>query len=157
MVRSRKLDVDDLAHVGPGTIAGRYLRLFWQPLYRAADLQPGQVKPVTMLGEPFTLYRGHGGAHHLAAFRCAHRGAQLSIGWVEDDCLRCRYHGWKYDATGQCVEQPGEVTTEGVQVVLDAITDTNPAAKGRTPAEFIDNRFVQSLDDQGFIRQLYPD
>jgi 5,5'-dehydrodivanillate O-demethylase len=27
---------------------------------------------------------------------------------VEGDSIRCRYHGWKYDGTGQCVEQPGE-------------------------------------------------
>ena len=44
----------------------------------------------------------------MVAFRCAHRGTQLSVGWVEDDCIRCRYHGWRYDGSGQCVEQPGE-------------------------------------------------
>jgi 5,5'-dehydrodivanillate O-demethylase len=45
------------------------------------------------------------------AFHCAHRGTQLSTGWVEGDCIRCRYHGWKYDGSGQCVEQPGEDST----------------------------------------------
>jgi 5,5'-dehydrodivanillate O-demethylase len=45
---------------------------------------------------------------HLVDFRCAHRGTQLSVGWVEQDCIRCFYHGWKYDGTGQCVEQPAE-------------------------------------------------
>src|SRR5262249_22542868 len=40
--------------------------------------------------------------------RCAHRGTQLSTGWVEGDCIRCFYHGWKYDGSGQCVEQPAE-------------------------------------------------
>jgi 5,5'-dehydrodivanillate O-demethylase len=64
--------------------------------------------PITILGEQFTLYRGSSGQPHLVAFRCAHRGTQLSVGWVEDDCIRCRYHGWKYDASGQCVEQPGD-------------------------------------------------
>ena len=38
----------------------------------------------------------------------AHRRTQLSVGWVEDDCIRCFYHGWKYDGSGQCVEQPAE-------------------------------------------------
>ena len=42
------------------------------------------------------------------AFRCAHRGTQLSTGWVEGDCVRCFYHGWKYDGAGQCVELPAE-------------------------------------------------
>jgi len=45
---------------------------------------------------------------YLVAFRCAHRGLQLSVGWDEEDCIRCRYHGWKYDGTGQCVEMPTE-------------------------------------------------
>jgi 5,5'-dehydrodivanillate O-demethylase len=98
----------DLAHAGPGTLAGQYLRRFWQPAYVGRDLLPGHAKPVRILGEDFTLYRGEGGAAHAVAFRCAHRGTQLSTGWVEGDCLRCFYHGWKYDGGGQCVEQPAE-------------------------------------------------
>jgi len=43
---------------------------------------------------------------HAFENRCAHRGTQLSTGWVEGDCIRCFYHGWKYDATGQCVRVP---------------------------------------------------
>ena len=98
----------DLVHVGPETLAGRYLRQFWHPVEAAAKLAVGQAKPVRLLGEDFTLYRGEGGKAHAVAFRCAHRGTRLSVGWVEDDCIRCMYHGWKYDATGQCVEQPAE-------------------------------------------------
>jgi 5,5'-dehydrodivanillate O-demethylase len=98
----------DLEHVGPGTLAGRYLRRFWHPVYRARDLPAGRAKPITILGEQFTLYRGEDGTVHVVDFRCAHRGAQLSLGWVEGDCLRCRYHGWRYDGSGQCVEVPGE-------------------------------------------------
>jgi 5,5'-dehydrodivanillate O-demethylase len=60
------------------------------------------------MSEDFTLYRGEEGAVHLLAFRCAHRGTQLSTGWVEGDDLRCFYHGWKYDGSGQCIEQPAE-------------------------------------------------
>ena len=98
----------DFAHTGPGTLAGRYLRSFWQPVYRAGDLPAGKMVPIQIMSEWFTLYRGDTGTAHLTAFRCAHRGTQLSTGWVEGDCVRCRYHGWKYDASGQCVEQPGE-------------------------------------------------
>lgn len=98
----------DLVHIGPGTLAGRYLRMFWQPIYRGEDLAAGRAVPVKLLGEQFTLYRGETGSAHLVAHRCAHRGTQLSVGWVEDDCIRCRYHGWRYESSGQCVEQPGE-------------------------------------------------
>jgi 5,5'-dehydrodivanillate O-demethylase oxygenase subunit len=101
-------DYTDFEHTGPGTLAGRYMRTFWHPIYRAEDLAPGESMPIQIMSERFTLYRGEGGAPHLVAFRCAHRGTQLSTGWVEEDCIRCLYHGWKYDGNGQCVEQPGE-------------------------------------------------
>jgi 5,5'-dehydrodivanillate O-demethylase len=104
----RAADYTDFAHTGPGTLAGRYLRRFWQPVGVAADLPPGRAKPIRMMSEDFTLYRGEGGEPHLVAYRCAHRGTQLSTGWVEGDCIRCFYHGWKYDGTGQCVEMPAE-------------------------------------------------
>jgi 5,5'-dehydrodivanillate O-demethylase len=98
----------DFVHTGPGTPAGRFLRRFWQPIYRASDLMEGRAAAVQIMSEDFTLYRGEGGVPHLLEFRCAHRRSQLSVGWVEDDCIRCFYHGWKYDGSGQCLEQPGE-------------------------------------------------
>ena len=50
----------DFYYTGPGTLAGRYLRKFWHPVCRAEDLQPGWAKPIKILGEEFTLYRGEG-------------------------------------------------------------------------------------------------
>jgi 5,5'-dehydrodivanillate O-demethylase len=108
MGRYGNLRFADLEAVGPGTPAGRYFRLFWQPVMRAQDLPAGRAKPIEILGERFTAYRGEDGTPHVVAFRCAHRGTQMSLGWVEGDTLRCRYHGWRYDATGQCIEQPNE-------------------------------------------------
>ena len=99
---------EDFVHTGPETPAGRYLRMFWQPVFRAEDLAPGDALPIRIMSEDFTLYRGESGGVHLVAFRCAHRGTQLSTGWIEGETIRCRYHGWRYDGTGQCVEQPGE-------------------------------------------------
>ena len=98
----------DFVHTGPGTLAGRYLRMFWQPVYRAKDLGVGRAVPIRIMSENFTLYRGESGRPYMVEFRCAHRGTQLSTGWVEGDSIRCRYHGWRYEGTGQCVEQPGE-------------------------------------------------
>ncbi|MBM2811545.1 MAG: hypothetical protein HW416_2304, partial [Chloroflexi bacterium] len=99
---------EDMVRSGPGTIGGRYLRMFWQPVQRAKDLAAGRAKPIRIMGEDFTLYRGESGEAHVVAFRCAHRGTQLSTGWVEGDDLRCFYHGWKYAPDGQCIEQPAE-------------------------------------------------
>jgi 5,5'-dehydrodivanillate O-demethylase len=91
-----------------GTVAGRYLRKFWHPIFVSSELAAGRTAPVRVMGENFVLYRGESGAPHLLDSQCAHRKVLLSIGRVEKDCLRCRYHGWKYDSNGQCVEQPAE-------------------------------------------------
>jgi len=99
---------DDFAHTGPGTPAGRFLRSFWQPVGLSDELKSGRALPIQVMGEEFTLYRGESGTPHVVAGRCAHRGTQLSIGWVEGECIRCFYHGWKYDEKGQCVEQAVE-------------------------------------------------
>ncbi|MFI5268549.1 MAG: Rieske 2Fe-2S domain-containing protein [Chloroflexota bacterium] len=99
---------DDFVHTGPGTLPGRYMRTFWQPVYEASKLAPERAVPLRIMSEDFTLYRGHSGKAHVVSPRCAHRGTRLSTGWVEDDCIRCFYHGWKYDASGQCVEMPAE-------------------------------------------------
>jgi 5,5'-dehydrodivanillate O-demethylase len=111
-----KYDGIDFVHTGPGTLAARYLRLFWQPVCRAQDLPLGRAVPVRITGENFTLFRGESGTPHLVAYRCAHRGTPLSVGWVEGDCIRCLYHGWRFDAAGQCVEQPGEHETFAAKV-----------------------------------------
>src|SRR5439155_16312006 len=86
----------DFAHTGPGTLAGRYLRSFWQPIWRAKDLVVGRPKPLHIMSQDYTLYRGESGTAYLMDFRCAHRGTQLSTAWVEGDNLRCFYHGWAY-------------------------------------------------------------
>jgi 5,5'-dehydrodivanillate O-demethylase oxygenase subunit len=93
---------------GPRTLAGRYLRRFWHPIFVSKELVASRAMPIRLLGDDFVLYRGEQGGAHLLDARCAHRKALLAIGRVEADCLRCRYHGWKYAADGQCVEQPAE-------------------------------------------------
>lgn len=98
----------DFVSIGPGSVAGRFLRMFWQPVYEAARLQPGRGVPLRVLGEDFTLYRGRSGKPFVVDARCAHRGALLSIGRIEGDHIACLYHGWTYDGTGQCVAQPAE-------------------------------------------------
>ncbi len=106
----------DFEHTGTGRPAGRLLRQSWQPIYAAEDLEPGRAVPMKILHEELTLYRGGDGAAHVVAGRCAHRGVLLSVGIVEGECMRCRYHGWKYDASGQCVDQPAEPKSFAAQV-----------------------------------------
>ena len=103
-------DADEInfVHTGPGTIAGRYLRRFWQPIYLSRDLAKGKSVPIQVLGEEFTLYRGESGRPYVTVHRCPHRGTQLSTGRVQGEQLSCRYHGWTFDPTGQCTAQPAE-------------------------------------------------
>lgn len=103
-----RVSLEDLVRTGPGTLAGRYLRSFWQPVYHSTDIDVGQIKPVRVMGETFTLYRGETGQVHLVERACPHRGTQLTAGHVEGDAIRCFYHGWKFDGDGRCVDQPAE-------------------------------------------------
>jgi 5,5'-dehydrodivanillate O-demethylase oxygenase subunit len=98
----------DFVHTGPGTLAGRYLRRYWQPIYLSDKLAKATIVPIRILGEDLALYRGESGKAHVVANECRHRLTRLSTGWVEGDTIRCRYHGWRYDESGQCVEQPAE-------------------------------------------------
>ncbi|MDF2117014.1 Rieske 2Fe-2S domain-containing protein [Roseiarcaceae bacterium H3SJ34-1] len=98
----------DYARTGHDTLAGRYLRRFWQPVYHSADLKLGRPVPIQIMGTNYTLYRGNSGSAVLTDSRCPHRGTQLSSGWIEGDDLRCFYHGWKFAKDGACVEQPAE-------------------------------------------------
>src|SRR6266508_766703 len=98
----------DYAHTGYGTPMGKLLRMFWQPVAVASDVLPGQILPIRIMNEDLALYRGQSGAPHIVGYRCAHRRTVLHIGWVEGECVRCMFHGWKYDGGGQCVEAPAE-------------------------------------------------
>lgn len=99
----------DILRVGPGTVAGGYLRQFWHPVLTSSKLRSGHVMPIRLLGENLTLYRSEAGVAHAVADRCAHRGVRLSLGMVEGDDIKCSYHGWKYNSAGACVDQPAEV------------------------------------------------
>lgn len=86
------------------------MRQFWLAVARSEDLAPGHARPLRIMSEDYTLYRGEGanGRAQVFDYRCPHRGAQLHLGWVEGDAIRCLYHGWKFDCSGQCIEQPAE-------------------------------------------------
>jgi 5,5'-dehydrodivanillate O-demethylase len=99
----------EVGKTGPGTLAGRYMRLFWHPIAHSAEIGPGKAKPVRVMGEDLTLFRGETGQPFVVEARCPHRAMPLHAGWVEGDEIRCFYHGWKFaGASGRCVEQPAE-------------------------------------------------
>src|SRR5947209_1700431 len=106
----RQEGVELLTQTGPGAPCGALMRRYWQPVALAEELAGGAPVPVKVLGEELVLFRDEDGQPGLLGIHCAHRGADLSYGRLEDGGIRCIYHGWLYDRTGRCLEQPGQPT-----------------------------------------------
>ncbi len=98
-----------LSRVGPGMPAGELLRRYWHVVGAAAELSHEKPKKrVRVLGEDLVLFQDGSGKYGLVGEHCSHRGVSLYYGFVEEDGIRCPYHGWKYDVCGKCLEQPFE-------------------------------------------------
>jgi 5,5'-dehydrodivanillate O-demethylase oxygenase subunit len=98
-----------LTRVGRGTPAGELLRRYWHPVAAAGELTEEEpIKAVKILGEELIVYRDKKGLYGLVGEHCPHRLASLAFGRVDEEGIRCPYHGWKFDITGKCLEQPAE-------------------------------------------------
>jgi 5,5'-dehydrodivanillate O-demethylase len=87
---------------------GDLLRRYWHPIAPVEYLEKEHVLPMRRLGEDLVLYQSRKGEIGLIQQRCAHRSISLGYGIPSEEGLRCAYHGWVYNAEGQCVEQPFE-------------------------------------------------
>ena len=101
---------DLLTQTGPDTPMGRIFRCYWIPALLAEELPEPDCPPVRveLLSEKLIAFRDTQGRLGLLDEFCAHRRVSLWFGRNEEDGLRCPYHGWKYDVTGQCVDVPSE-------------------------------------------------
>ena len=98
-----------LTRVGRGTPAGELLRRYWHPVAVAGELtEKDPIKAVKILGEELVVYRDKRGRYGLVGEHCPHRLASLAFGRVDEEGIRCPYHGWKFDGSGKCLEQPAE-------------------------------------------------
>ena len=97
-----------MTRVGPGTPMGEVLRRYWHPIAALAQMKDRDTLPVKLLGENLVLYRDLSGKLGLLDARCPHRSMSLVYGIPEQCGLRCPYHGWTFDETGACIEQPYE-------------------------------------------------
>ena len=97
-----------MTRVGPGTPAGETLRRYWLPINFSDEVKTDEPKIVRRLAEDLLLFRDEFGRVGLTEPVCPHRGTSLEYGWIEAGGIRCCYHGWVYDVTGRCIEQPGE-------------------------------------------------
>jgi phenylpropionate dioxygenase-like ring-hydroxylating dioxygenase large terminal subunit len=101
---------DFLTRTGPGTPLGQLFRSYWIPALLASEIAEPDCPPVRvqLLSEKLIAFRDSHGRLGLIEEFCAHRRVSLWFGRNEDDGLRCPYHGWKFDVTGQCVDIPSE-------------------------------------------------
>ena len=97
-----------LVRTGPGTAMGNLMRRYWVPVMLLSEIAEPDGPPVRVkiLGERLLAFRDTQGRPGLIDEFCAHRGASLFLGRNEEGGIRCSYHGWKYDVTGQCIELP---------------------------------------------------
>jgi phenylpropionate dioxygenase-like ring-hydroxylating dioxygenase large terminal subunit len=96
-----------LTEVGPGTPCGELMRRYWQPVLASHNVT-NRPREIRILGEDLIVFRDGEGRPGLLYPRCMHRGTSLFWGHVEQDGIRCCYHGWKFDVEGNCLEQPCE-------------------------------------------------
>jgi phenylpropionate dioxygenase-like ring-hydroxylating dioxygenase large terminal subunit len=85
-----------------------FIRNCWYVAAWDHEVSPDGLLGRTLLGEPILLYRGAQGQALALENRCCHRSAPLHLGRKEGDCVRCLYHGLKYDPSGACIEIPGQ-------------------------------------------------
>jgi 5,5'-dehydrodivanillate O-demethylase len=97
-----------LTQIGPGSRMGELLRRYWQIVGAVDDLRERWTKRVRIFGEDLVLFKDRSGRFGLIGEQCPHRRASMAYGIPAIDGLRCPYHGWKFDATGACLEQPNE-------------------------------------------------
>ena len=120
-----KEDNDLVTRVGPGTPMGELMRQYWLPALVSSELPTPDSDPVRvlLLGEKLIAFRDSTGRVGLLAHNCPHRGASLFFGRNEEQGLRCVYHGWKFDVTGQCVDMPNEPAESNFKTKVKAVVE----------------------------------
>ncbi|MFZ6649325.1 Rieske 2Fe-2S domain-containing protein [Undibacterium sp. TJN25] len=99
-----------LTRTGPDAAMGKLMRCFWIPAMTLTEVPAADEPPVRLrlLGEDLVVYRDTKGRVGALEERCPHRGASLFFGRNEECGLRCVYHGWKFDVSGECLDMPNE-------------------------------------------------
>lgn len=77
----------------------------WHPVASLKQLEHQPILGTRLLGEDIVVWK-LGEQYQVWQDLCIHRGAKLSLGKLEGDCLKCPYHGWTYSAEGRCVRMP---------------------------------------------------
>ena len=100
----------------------------WTPVLPLTELGANPIA-LELAGEPLVLFRDNEQCWHALHDYCPHRGARLSLGTVTaEGHLRCGYHGWRYNGSGECLAAP--------------LNDLNPAALAKIRATSLPTRLI---------------
>lgn len=75
----------------------------WFPICLSDELPQGKVISREFLGGRVLCYRDSSGNAHVMSAFCPHLGADIGIGEVMGDNVRCPFHHWQFDSAGHCV------------------------------------------------------
>ena len=101
------IESEQLTRIGPGTVMGDLMRQYWLPAAKSSEVTAaGDPLRLMLLGEKLIAFRDRTGRVGVMDHRCPHRCASLFYGRNEEGGIRCVYHGWKFDADGNCLEMP---------------------------------------------------
>ena len=103
-----KEENERFTQVGRGTPGGEMLRRYWWPVAFGTEVKGKRPKKIRLLGEDFIMFRDGAGRCGLVDLKCPHRRVSLEHGRVEQNGIRCCFHGWLFDTEGRCLEQPCE-------------------------------------------------
>jgi phenylpropionate dioxygenase-like ring-hydroxylating dioxygenase large terminal subunit len=78
--------------------------LTWHPICLSGDVERGQVKGFDFLDGRVVVMRGEDGVAQVLSAYCPHLGADLAVGKVVGNTVRCAFHHWQYDCSGKCVK-----------------------------------------------------
>ena len=152
-----------LTSVDRGTLIGDLFRQYWIPVLPVSFLSEsgGMPRRVKLLGENLVLFRNGRGVVGLIGAYCSHRLAPLFFGRIEDDGLRCPYHGWKYGPEGTCLEMPNvpaeqqfreDIHHPGYRCVEEAGIIWTYMGASRTPPPLPQFEFMKVPQEQRIYR-----
>jgi phthalate 4,5-dioxygenase len=106
---------DLLCRVEGDAPMGQLMRRHWIPACLSEEVEERDGKPVRvrLLGEDLVVFRDSEGRIGVLDEYCPHRRVSLALGRNEACGLRCLYHGWKFDVSGNVLDMTSEPAESG--------------------------------------------
>lgn len=79
----------------------------WYRVAWSADIKPYRIYNLRVLGRELICFRDTKNEAHVLDAHCPHLGAHIGFGgYVDQDCVVCPYHEWRFDGQGKCRKIP---------------------------------------------------